>query len=159
MSLPARQQRALDGIEGALRVSEPRMTAMFAIFTRLTQDDGPAAAERLSQPRGRMSAGLRALVLVPVVFAMLITGAVLGGNGHASGCGARLATYGLTVRGVCGRFGTVTTTGSGKPAWLNRPARPARHAKPASPVTPLISPGFNRQLPGVSTNPGVLQMR
>lgn len=153
MSLPARQQRALDGIEGALRVSEPRMAAMFAIFTRLTQDDGPAAAERLSQPRGRVSAGLRALVLVPVVFAMLITGAVMGGGGHSSGCGVRLAAHGFTGRGVCGRLGAVSTTISGKSARLIRPARPVRNPRPAGPVTPLISPGFNSQLPGV------LQMR
>jgi hypothetical protein len=37
MSLPARERWALGAIEGALEASEPRMTAMFAIFTRLTR--------------------------------------------------------------------------------------------------------------------------
>jgi len=36
MSLPARQQRILDGIGDALRVSEPRLAAMFAIFSACT---------------------------------------------------------------------------------------------------------------------------
>jgi len=151
MSLPVRQQRALDGIEGVLKASEPRMAAMFAIFTRLTQDDGPAITERLARSRTRVSAGLRAFVLIPVVFAMLITGAVISGNGHgASGCGARLAGYGPAGRSLCGRLGAVSPAVAGKSA---RPSEPAKPGKPAGPVTPLISRSFSTQLPGV------LQMR
>jgi Protein of unknown function (DUF3040) len=36
MSLPARQQRALDRIEKALLADDPRFGSLFAIFTRLT---------------------------------------------------------------------------------------------------------------------------
>jgi hypothetical protein len=40
VSLPVSQQRVLAGIENALEGGEPRLGSMFAIFTRLTQDDG-----------------------------------------------------------------------------------------------------------------------
>jgi hypothetical protein len=50
MSLPARQQRMLDGIERVLQASEPKLASMFAIFARLTSDEGPAMTERL-RPR------------------------------------------------------------------------------------------------------------
>ncbi len=36
MSLPARQQRALDRIEHSLHVREPHLKSMFAVFTKLT---------------------------------------------------------------------------------------------------------------------------
>jgi hypothetical protein len=97
MSLSARQQRMLDGIERMLQASEPKMASMFAIFTRLTKDEGPAMTERL---RSRLLAhrllapwllaanrNLGALVLLPVALAMLITGILLGGPPR--GCDAR----------------------------------------------------------------------
>jgi len=51
----------LDGIEKILQASEPKMAAMFAIFTRL--------------------------ILLPLALSMLITGLLLGGP--ARGCDAR----------------------------------------------------------------------
>ncbi len=48
MSLPARQQRALDGIAEGLRISEPRLTAMFATFTRLTLTEQRPHREQLA---------------------------------------------------------------------------------------------------------------
>jgi hypothetical protein len=51
MSLPACQRRALAVIEGELQIAEPRMTAMFAIFTRLTgAEDSPGNESLGSQP-------------------------------------------------------------------------------------------------------------
>ena len=41
MSLPAAQQRILDGIADGLRRSEPKLAAMYAIFTRLCASEGP----------------------------------------------------------------------------------------------------------------------
>ena len=38
-------------MESALEASEPRMKAMFAIFTRLTKDEEPIEAERLPRRR------------------------------------------------------------------------------------------------------------
>ena len=39
MSLPSSQQRVLDRIEGRLRDSDPRLMALFVIFTKLTRDE------------------------------------------------------------------------------------------------------------------------
>ena len=53
MSLPACQQRVLDRMEGALRASEPQLTSMEAIFSRLNADE-PIGTEllALTRPRG-----------------------------------------------------------------------------------------------------------
>ena len=48
MSLPARQQRALDRIDRRLAVDDPRLGSMFATFTRLTLDEPMPATERVS---------------------------------------------------------------------------------------------------------------
>jgi hypothetical protein len=48
MSLPARQQRALDRIDQKLAVDDPRLGSMFATFTRLTLDQPMPATERVS---------------------------------------------------------------------------------------------------------------
>jgi hypothetical protein len=93
MSLPARQQEKLDGIEARLRVSAPHLAAMFAIFTRLTNDEGPALTERLRASRWRAaaasshrfaSATVRDVTLVVVAVAMIVTGVVLGGAAHGA---------------------------------------------------------------------------
>jgi hypothetical protein len=48
MSLPAGQQRVLDGIAEKLRMTEPRLTSMFAIFSRLSKDEPPPRREQLA---------------------------------------------------------------------------------------------------------------
>jgi hypothetical protein len=47
VSLPASQRRILEKIEYALRGSDPRLTAMFAIFSRLTRDEEIPRVEQL----------------------------------------------------------------------------------------------------------------
>src|ERR1700746_2749046 len=47
VSLPVSQQRVLEGIESALESAEPRLRSMFAIFTRLTRDEGAPRTEAL----------------------------------------------------------------------------------------------------------------
>jgi hypothetical protein len=47
MGLPARQLRVLDRIETTLRVSDPRLAALFAIFARLTCDEEMPKIEQL----------------------------------------------------------------------------------------------------------------
>jgi hypothetical protein len=51
MSLSAAQQRVLDGMADGLRRTEPKLAAMYAIFTRLCGSDGPPARERLISGR------------------------------------------------------------------------------------------------------------
>jgi hypothetical protein len=55
MSLPAAQQRLLDDIEDGLDASEPRLTGMFAIFTKLTNADGRPRREQLPSGLGLRS--------------------------------------------------------------------------------------------------------
>lgn len=47
MSLPAAQQRVLNGIAEAMRASEPRLVSMFAMFTRLTRNEAAPGREQL----------------------------------------------------------------------------------------------------------------
>ena len=140
MTLPARQRRVLDGIEGALQASEPRMASMFAIFTRLAENDRSALPERLPRLRLRMGAGLRAFVLLPVVFAMLITGVVLGGTARGSSCGgARVTGFSLNRAGTAAHSQNVCS----RPAPPVRPAGragPPRASSPLQPTSPLRAP-------------------
>jgi Protein of unknown function (DUF3040) len=52
VSLPASQQRMLDRIDRMLRDSDPRLAALFAIFTRLTWHE---EIPRIEQLRARMT--------------------------------------------------------------------------------------------------------
>jgi hypothetical protein len=47
MGLPVRQRRVLDRIESALRGSDPRLAALYAIFARLTRDEEMPRIEQL----------------------------------------------------------------------------------------------------------------
>jgi hypothetical protein len=93
MSLPARQERILGRIAHSLHASEPHLTSMFAIFTRLARDEDMPRLEaldawslpfwgwpqRLTRPsrEGRAASGagaaylpgtrLRAILLVPIM--------------------------------------------------------------------------------------------
>ena len=83
MSLPPRQQRTLDLIDGELQACAPELTSMFGIFTRLSIDDGPAVTEQLSRSRFRATVtSLRGFVLIPVAIAMVVTSVVFGSTGR-----------------------------------------------------------------------------
>jgi hypothetical protein len=63
MSLAAREQRVLDGMETALQIGETHLTSMFAIFARLARDEEKPGLEELgARSRGPRSwlKGLRA---------------------------------------------------------------------------------------------------
>src|SRR6201986_4692173 len=99
MSLPACHQRALDRIEGALRASEPQLASMYAIFGRLNVGE-PIGMEQLARKRLRLlqhGTAMYAIVLLPVMFAAIIVGALLGG-GARSNTAACEASY--SVGGV-----------------------------------------------------------
>jgi hypothetical protein len=99
MSLPACQQRVLDRMEGALRASEPDLTSMYTIFTRLNADE-PVGTERLVRQRLRwlqQGTALYAIVLLPVMFAAIIVGALLGGSARsATTCEASYSVGGVS---------------------------------------------------------------
>lgn len=49
MSLPAAQQRILVKIEGRLRDSDPRLSSLFVIFSRLTRDEAMPWLEQVKR--------------------------------------------------------------------------------------------------------------
>jgi hypothetical protein len=107
MNLPACQQRVLDRMEGALRASEPQLTSMYSIFSRLNADE-PIGTEQLARKRLRWiqpGTALYAIVLIPVMFAAIIVGALLGGGARSTtACEASYSVGGvspLTSRPSC----------------------------------------------------------
>lgn len=78
MSLSAGQQQVLDHIESDLEGCEPRLRSMFAIFTRLTRDDGAPRTESL-RPEGcrrrwtwpERGKTLRAVMAIPIVVGLV----------------------------------------------------------------------------------------
>ena len=98
MALPACQERALDRIEGALRASEPQLASMYAIFGRLNAGE-PIGTERLTRRRLRWlqpGTAMYAIVLVPVMFAAIIVGALLGGGRSTAACEASYSVGGVS---------------------------------------------------------------
>jgi hypothetical protein len=97
MSLPTRQERILGRMAHSLHASEPHLTSMFAIFTKLTRDEHMPRLEaldasslpvggwrqRLTRPSRKRPAAsgartayarrarLRAILLVPIMLAAL----------------------------------------------------------------------------------------
>jgi hypothetical protein len=86
MSVGGDQQRTLEVMEDALKTSAPRLTAMFAMFTRLAADEEPVSAEPLPPRRGERWRSL--LLILPVAaMIMLIVSLVLDFTaGGAAGC-------------------------------------------------------------------------
>jgi hypothetical protein len=108
MSLPPAQQRALDSMAETLRASEPRLAAMFAIFTRLNRFEASPRREQLPRERrlrlrlpkiGLRSARtsgtrrpheiwLHLLIASPLAIALVVVGLVMGLGSHppSPGC-------------------------------------------------------------------------
>jgi hypothetical protein len=96
VNLPAGQQQVLDRIESDLEGCEPRLRSMFAIFTRLTRDEGAPRTESLrSQSRHRRwtwphpepTGTLQMVITVPLVLglvALIVLLAISGSTAH--GC-------------------------------------------------------------------------
>jgi hypothetical protein len=99
MSLPACQQRVLDRMEGALRANEPHLTSMYTIFSQLSADE-PIGTEQLARKRLRWfqpGTAMYAIVLIPVMFAAIIVGALLGGGARStSACEASYSVGGVS---------------------------------------------------------------
>lgn len=121
MSLPACQRRELDQIESALRASEPHLTSMYAMFTRLNAGE-PVWAERLARKPQRwlrQGTAIYAIVLIPVMFAAVIIGALLGGGGRS----ATACETGYSVGGVSPLAGRPSCSVSAKAAVAKTAAR------------------------------------
>jgi hypothetical protein len=84
MSLPARQERELELIEGALEASEPRLAALFAMFNRLAKGERPVSAERVRSRAWRWGRRcwqpdvLRRVAILVALAAVAVSGLILG---------------------------------------------------------------------------------
>jgi hypothetical protein len=101
VSLPACQQQVLDRIETDLEGCEPRLRSMFAIFTRLTRDEGaprteslPPEGRRLRRAWPKMRLNVRAVIYVPLVLGLVTLFVLLAINSSAApGCRAAAGPY------------------------------------------------------------------
>lgn len=102
MTLPVSQQRTLDRIDRMLRDSDPRLAALFAIFTRLTWDEEIPRVEeiraRLTRIGGwitrrtesvrrrtpRVPGRLKAILLFPAALAAVACALLIGSSGPAA---------------------------------------------------------------------------
>jgi len=120
MSLPASQQRVLDGMERALQASEPHMASMYAIFAQLNEGTEAVGAEPLKPRRWRpqpgssqSGRGMYAMALIPVMFIMVVAGVLLGGSAHGlTTCGSGSAAFGgspWVTRSSCKTTGQATS--------------------------------------------------
>ncbi len=75
MSLPARQQRALDQIEKTLLADDPRFGSLFAIFTRLTWHEAMPGIELVKSTRWHSLRPFAAIViaLIAVTSVLMLT--------------------------------------------------------------------------------------
>ncbi len=105
MGLPVRQRRVLEHIESALRGSDPKLAALYAIFARLTRDEEMPRVEqlrhrallKLAQLRltlSRVGARLhfrimprqRAVLFFPLAVALAVTSIVFAARSSSTNC-------------------------------------------------------------------------
>jgi hypothetical protein len=85
VSLPGSQQQVLDRIEADIEDCEPRLKSMFAIFTRLTRDDGEPRTEALLS-RSPLAGRVRAIIAAPLILglvALLVLMAITGSTARS----------------------------------------------------------------------------
>jgi hypothetical protein len=112
MSLSAREQQALDGIENRLVGSDPQLAGLLATFTRMTLDEGMPACEevriqvpwpchlfrRVHQPPTASVGlgGVMALLWVLIAVSMIAVAVTLSGGGSGGVCVRSRAAVGAT---------------------------------------------------------------
>jgi hypothetical protein len=105
MGLPVRQRRVLERIENALRGSDPKLAALYAIFARLTRDEEMPRIEQLRhralltltrvrlrlagfrlRPHFRLLPRQRAVLFFPLAIALTVTSIVFAARSSNNGC-------------------------------------------------------------------------
>jgi hypothetical protein len=126
MGLPASQRRILERIEDSLRGSDPRLAALFAIFTRLTCDEEMPRIEQVRAKVAVLLAGvhrrlaafaqwfgaprrarLRAAVFFPAALAIVASAVAVGaGFPNANRCPATRSMVGTALASTRSRICT-----------------------------------------------------
>ena len=111
--MSAYQQSLLNGIDCALEARDPRLAQMFAVFTRLTGEDGPPRTERLVPGPNALAVALRGSVrwaratsAIPVMLVVGLLAAIVALGVATSGgpvcpTSAVLHHVGQTRTGAC----------------------------------------------------------
>jgi hypothetical protein len=105
MGLPVRQRRVLERIDSALRGSDPKLTALYAIFARLTRDEEMPRVEQLRHKAlltlvrirmalaaffGRLHFRLvprqKAVLFFPLAVALAVTSIVFAARSSSGNC-------------------------------------------------------------------------
>src|SRR5258708_7119538 len=122
MGLPASQRKILERIENALRGSDPRLAALFSIFTRLNGDEEMPRAEQVRA---------RAAILMHRIFYRLAL--VCRWFGTPARARLRTALFFPIALAIVASAGLVRAGGPppqpGRPA-PRRPPRPPPHPPP-----------------------------
>lgn len=71
MSLPSGQQRALERIEQTLAAQDPRLGALFAVFTRMSRDEALPKTEQITGRLQRLQRLLRPAAAIPLTLLTL----------------------------------------------------------------------------------------
>jgi hypothetical protein len=100
VSLPTYQQSLLNGMDRDLEARDPGLASMFAIFTRLTRDDGPPRTERLRSGWSSLAAALRRTrtsAAIPIILVIALLAAIFAlGVATSSGSACRPAVAART---------------------------------------------------------------
>jgi hypothetical protein len=94
MSLPARQQRVLGGIEQALLADDPRLRSLFAFFTSLTRHDAMPGTEQITPGLRQPLQPIVVISVTLIVLASVLMVSLLGAGrnpGAATGAAAEPA--------------------------------------------------------------------
>lgn len=87
MSLPACEERILHHMETALRAHEPRLAAMFGVFSRLTRDEQMPGIERLQRRPWLSWRRLQRATIVLVIWCVAVSACVAVGLSSSHPCG------------------------------------------------------------------------
>jgi hypothetical protein len=101
VSLPTGQQRVLERIETDLEGCEPRLRSMFAIFTRLTRDDGAPRTEALL-PRRRRAIQPRTVMTIALLLGLVTLSVLMAVSSSARhSCQAAPGVHGAAQTATC----------------------------------------------------------
>jgi hypothetical protein len=93
MTLPARQQRALDRIGTTLAADDPGLGSMFAIFTRLTRHEAMPVTERV---RTRLKRLPHPAIVIPITLIAVLSILMVSFPVHSRNmCGGTVGESGL----------------------------------------------------------------